>query len=275
MSQPQKVNTCICSVGPKFVCNGKVQKKSLTGSLWIAFHQTPAQSKANKARVGKTVKCWKSPPRTCVSGFPQPLSDLGSQQLYQAQDHPPSVLSQTSSVVKCQASPPTAPRKSPQHIPWYHSCRLSPNPFVTHQQQSGNALHSRTPQVHCHSQKQTLPEGFNFLCSLFAELLCRYTHPGTFEGKAQFACRPTTRGANYQFLYLQQWVHYTKQFGFQGQCPGLENHWCGERGKEGSQHYCHQESWTVYSFSIPPYACSVINDQLLELERNSPLECLD
>lgn len=69
-SQPQEVNTCICSVGPGFIHYGKVRMKSLTGPLWIIFHQTPAHFKANKARVGKEVKCWKSPSRTCMSGFP-------------------------------------------------------------------------------------------------------------------------------------------------------------------------------------------------------------
>lgn len=77
------------------------------------------------------------------------------------------------------------PRESLQHTPWYTPlCRVSPNPFVTSSWQSGSVLHRGTPQVHCHSQWQTLPEGFNFLFSLFAEWLCRSTYPGTFEGKA-------------------------------------------------------------------------------------------
>lgn len=64
--------------------------------------------------------------------------------------------------------------------------------FVTPPWQSGTASHRGTPQVHCHSQKQILPEGFHFLLSLFAEFFCRSAYPGTFEGKA-VCCRPTAR----------------------------------------------------------------------------------
>lgn len=116
----------------------------------------------------------------------------------------------------CPAQSPalSAPRESLKHTPWYHWCRLSPNPFVTPPPQSGSALHRGTPQVHCHSQWQILPEGFNFLLLLFAEFLCRSTYPGTFEGKAQFVCRPTAHEASYQLPYLQQWTYYTKKLTF-------------------------------------------------------------
>lgn len=76
------------------------------------------------------------------------------------------------------------------------------------------ARHRETPQVLCHSQKKIFPEGFNFLFSLFAELLHVYSHPGTFESKAQFVPKQTACEDSYLFLYLQQRTHYTKQFHF-------------------------------------------------------------
>lgn len=169
-SKPQKVNTWLCSAVPTFLYHGRVQMKSLIGPFWISFHQTPARFKANKAKVGKTVKCWKSPPRTCVSSFPGLLSSFGSQQFYQAQDHPPSV---SAPAVTHWALLPVPPGRA-LTFPMVPLVQAFTKAFCYPPWQSGNALHRGTPQVHCHSQKQILPEGFNFLFSLFAELLCRY-----------------------------------------------------------------------------------------------------
>ena len=75
--------------------------------------------------------------------------------------------------------------------------------------------------------------------------------------------------------YICNSGHITQNdLAFEGQCPGLEKHLCGEGGKQGSQRHCHQESSTVFSFSTLSYASSVINELLLELKRNYPLKCL-
>lgn len=122
--------------------------------------------KANKAKVGKTVKRWKSPPKTCMSSFPGCWASGPSNCIRLRTIHDrfcPNALC-------CHPlnSTPRAPRESP-HTPW--CVQAFTKPLCYPSLQSGNALLRGTPQAHCHSQKQILPEGFNFLCSLFAELL--------------------------------------------------------------------------------------------------------
>lgn len=175
-----------------------------------------------------------------------------------------------------QSPPPSAPGRAfstlhgTPHCADSHQTPLLPLPGSVVVPYTGEHLRCTATASGKYCQKDLISSS-HCLQNGFADLLTQVP----LKAKHTFACRPTAHEASYQLLYLRQRTHYTKQFGFQGQCPGLGSHWCAETGKEGSQHCCHQESWKVYSFSIPPYACSVINVKLLELERNSTLKCLD
>lgn len=147
--------------------------------------------------------------------FPWLLS-LGSQQLYQAQDHPRSLLSQ------CPLLSPTelysqSPQGEPSHT--HGVCRLSPNPFATPPCNlampcSGEHLRHTATARSKYCQK-------DLISSAHCLQNCRIALLAQVPLKAKLSL-PAGQHLSHQLLYLQQWTHYTKKKKkncFQGQCP--------------------------------------------------------
>lgn len=125
----------------------------LTNPLWITYHQTPVHFKVNKARIRKKTKCWVNEdwnctPRACKSVFLQALSFLASQKWYQAQNHPPLVLSWECSVDVWWALPAVPPGRDVNACQWKLACvQVSTGPSPEHYPEH---YHSLTIwQLHC------------------------------------------------------------------------------------------------------------------------------